>query len=194
MQFRLISAVVLFIGSYFPLALILLVQDIPTKYLDAPFCHWKSWAGCKFQVLEHPILAVSATLLTGGALAVTHLVLGRVKLRFDVEVLESKSIPNDLINYVFPYVVAFMGLSYGDPGKMLGFIVFLVALFIITYRSGQIVMNPLLIIFGWRIYEAKIEIGHGKKVRITRVLKQGRLMPGKQRAEQVQDFYFMGDP
>lgn len=194
MQFRLISAMVLFIGSYFPLALILLVQDIPKKYLDASFCHWGSSTRCSFQLLEHPVLAISAVLLTGISLFATHWGLGKVRLRFEVEVLEAKSIPNDLINYVFPYVVSFMGLSYGDGGKMLGFLVFFLVLFIITYRSGQIVMNPFLIIFGWRIYEAKMVIGHSKEVRITRVLKQGKLFPGKQRAEEVQDFYFMGNP
>lgn len=194
MQFRLAPAMILFIGSYFPLALILLVQDIPKRYLAASFCSWRSTEGCTFQVLEHPALAVSAVLLTGVFLLLTNWGFGRVKLRFDVEVLESKSIPNDLINYVFPYVVSFMGLSYEDAGKMFGFFVFLVVLFAITYRSGQIVMNPLLIVFGWKIYEAKIEVGHAEKVRIVRVLKQGKLLPGKQRAEEVQDFYFMGDP
>lgn len=194
MQFRLMSAAILFIGSYFPLALILLVQDIPKKFLNAVPCNWGNHATCTFQVLEHPFLAVGGALITGVSLLFTHWGLGKVKLRFDVEVLESKSIPNDLINYVFPYVVSFMGLNYEDTGKMLGFLVFLMALFTITYRSGQIVMNPFLIIFGWRIFEAKILVGHSKEPRITRVLKRGRLLPGKQKAEEVQDFYFMGDP
>lgn len=193
MQFRLMSAMVLFIGSYFPLALILLVQDIPKKYLDAPFCGFGS-SGCTFQIFAHPKPALISVLGTGIALLITHWGLGRVKLRFDAEVIEAKTIPNDLINYVFPYVVSFMGLSFDDSGKMWGFVVFLVVLFAITYRSGQIVMNPLLIIFGWKIYEVKMAIGQKKEVRITRVLKQGKLLPGKQRAEEVQDFYFMGDP
>jgi hypothetical protein len=193
MQFRLVSAMVLFVGSYFPLALILLVQDIPKRYLGTSFCGF--WASdCTFQVFEHPKYALSSVLVTGIALFITHLGLRGVKLRFDVEVMEAKTIPNDLINYVFPYVVSFMGLSFDDSGKMLGFVVFLIVLFVITYRSGQIVMNPLLIIFGWKIYEVKMAIGQNREVRISRVLKQGRLLPGKQRAEAVQDFYFMGDP
>jgi hypothetical protein len=193
MQFRLISAMVLFIGSYFPLALILLVQDIPKKYLGAPFCGF-GYSGCTFQIFEHPGWVLSSVLVTGFALLITHSGLRRVKLRFDVDVIEVKTIPNDLINYVFPYVVSFMGLSFDDPGKIWGFVVFLIVLLAITYRSGQIVMNPLLIIFGWKIYEVKMAIGQNREVRITRVLKQGRLLPGKQRAEAVQDFYFMGDP
>lgn len=162
MQFRLISAMVLFVGSYFPLALILLVQDVQKKFLDASFCRWASRSSCTFQILAHPAYAWSCVLVTGLALLITQWGLRKVKLRFDVEVIEAKSIPNDLINYVFPYVVSFMGLSFDDSGKMLGFAVFLVVLFVITYKSGQIVMNPFLIIFGWKIYEVKMAIGQNE--------------------------------
>jgi hypothetical protein len=193
MQFRLISAMVLFVGSYFPLALILLVQDVPKKFLDAPFCGVLSSSSCTFEILEHPRYALGCALISGVALIITQWVIRRVKLRFKAKVVEVKSIPNDLINYVFPYVVSFMGLSFEDSGKMLGFVVFLGVLFAITYRSGQIVMNPFLFIFGWKIYEAKIEVGANKEIRIVRVLKRGRLLPGEQKYEEVQDFYFMED-
>ncbi|KPB60883.1 Uncharacterized protein AC510_4794 [Pseudomonas amygdali pv. myricae] len=29
-------------------------------------------------------------------------------------------------------------------------------MFAITYKSGQIIMNPLLLIFGWNLYEANM--------------------------------------
>ncbi|MBM7131002.1 hypothetical protein [Dyella mobilis] len=194
MQFRLISAMVLFVGSYFPLALILLAQDVQKKFLDASFCRWSSYSSCSFQIFDHPVSAWSCVLVSGVALFITQWGLRLVEPHIEVTVIEAKSIPNDLINYVFPYVVAFMGLSYEDSGKMMGFVVFLVVLFVITYQSGQVVMNPFLFVFGWKIYEAKIEVGQKNETRITRVLKRGELFPGKQRAEKVQDFYFMGDP
>jgi hypothetical protein len=68
-------------------------------------------------------------------------------------VVAYKAIPNDLINYVFPYVVAFMVLDLGDTGKYYGFWLFLAWMFLVTYRSGQILMNPLLIVVGWQLYE-----------------------------------------
>ncbi|CAI9007768.1 hypothetical protein EMIT0324P_70245 [Pseudomonas chlororaphis] len=40
-------------------------------------------------------------------------------------VKDSKTVPNDLINYVFPYVVSFMGLDLASDGKFYGFLVFL---------------------------------------------------------------------
>ncbi|MBF4349385.1 hypothetical protein EAY19_25410, partial [Vibrio anguillarum] len=50
-----------------------------------------------------------------------------------------------------------MGISYDTPEKLLGFAVFLLWMFAITYKSGQIIMNPLLLMFGWKIYEATVD-------------------------------------
>ncbi|PPS36589.1 hypothetical protein B0F86_27495 [Pseudomonas syringae] len=87
-----------------------------------------------------------------------------------------------------------MGLSYGDPQKLGGFLVFWVGVFVITDRSGQIFMNPLLIVMGWKLYEAKVALGQVGAVRIVRVLKKGALLPSIQIAEEIQDVYLMGDP
>ncbi|MGR9580667.1 hypothetical protein ACU80S_19485, partial [Pandoraea sputorum] len=38
------------------------------------------------------------------------------------------------------------------------FIVFLAWMFLITYRSGQILMNPLLLATGWQLYEISADI------------------------------------
>lgn len=77
----------------------------------------------------------------------------------DLAIKEAKPAPNDLINYVFPYVVSFMGLDLGSSGKLCGFLVFLGWMFLITYRSGQILMNPLLIAAGWQLHEVTVRIG-----------------------------------
>lgn len=80
-----------------------------------------------------------------------------------------------------------MGISYEAPEKLLGFAVFLFWMFAITYKSGQIIMNPLLLMFGWKLYEAKVNInGQSRDVRI---LKKGNLIPGNYRVQTIQDFY-----
>lgn len=192
MQFRVLPAFVLFIGSYYPLALILLVQDIPKKYWEARVCNIFSQQGsCTFQILGHPKTAIVVAVFCFVAFLISMHTVSKIRCRFDVEVLDAKSVSNDLINYVFPYVVSFMGLSYSDPEKLAGFLVFLVWMFTITFKSGQIVMNPLLLLVGWRLYEATILLGQEK--RTVRVLRKGRLLPGLYKTEVVQDFYFVGD-
>ncbi|MGD3338342.1 hypothetical protein AB5N79_23630 [Xanthomonas citri pv. citri] len=173
MQFQFWSAVLLFLGSYLPLAVILMVQDIATKYWSAPLCGWKGQWNCQFQILAHPWLAWGTVAVTFGALLLMVVALRSVRLPHRVHVQEVKAIPNDLINYVLPYVVSFMGLSYADPQKLGGFLVFWVVLFLITYRSGQILMNPLLIVLGWKLYEVKVGLGQSGAIRMARVLKKG---------------------
>jgi len=84
-----------------------------------------------------------------------------------------------------------MGVSYAEPEKLLGFLVFLIWMFAVTYKSGQIIMNPLLLIFGWRLHEASITINGTH--REVRVLKRGDLRPGRQWGQTVQDFYVVRD-
>ncbi|NID05891.1 hypothetical protein HBF26_13405 [Luteibacter jiangsuensis] len=191
MQPRFLAALVIFIGSYLPLSLVLLVQDIKPAVWQTSFCRpWSHGIGsCSFSVFAHPGVALSMVGLTMFAVLFSALVMRHLRFRYSLEVLESKPVPNDLINYVFPYVVSFMGLSYGEDQKLAGFAVFLAWLFAITYRSGQIVLNPLLLLFGWQLYEAKIRTS-GQE-RTVRILRQGALHHGPVRGELVQDFYFV---
>lgn len=111
----------------------------------------------------------------------------KISFPFEARVKITKAIPNDVINYVFPYVVSFMGISYESPEKLLGFAVFLLWMFAITYKSGQIIMNPLLLMFGWKLYEAEIEINGNE--RSVRMLYKGNLTPGDYSVQTIQDFY-----
>jgi len=105
--------------------------------------------------------------------------------------MRAKAIPNEIINYTFPYVVSFMGITYDDPQKLLGFGIFLLWMFSLTYKSGQILMNPLLLVLGWRLYEATIIINNDEKD--IRVLKRGNLGPRTAQAQTIQDFYIIKD-
>lgn len=187
MQFKILSGFIIFLGSYLPLAIILAVQDIPIAWWGNPLCDLSKIDECMYNPFENPYLSVIFIVVTVISVIISNVTLNEVDLPFDGEVKSSKSIPNDIINYVFPYVVSFMGISYDTPEKMLGFVVFLLWMFAITYKSGQIVMNPLLLMFGWKLYEAKIIINGNE--RDVRVLKKGSLPPGYYKFQSIQDFY-----
>lgn len=103
---------------------------------------------------------------------------------------QCKPVPNDLINYVFPYIVSFMGVDLGSTGKVLGFGLFLLWLFLISYRSGQILMNPLLLAVGWQLYEIQADIEGNK--RSLRALSRDIVVPGqKLRSCLVQGIYVL---
>ncbi|EKY4195869.1 hypothetical protein RCQ53_003138 [Vibrio harveyi] len=187
MQFRVLSAFIIFIGSYLPLALILAVQDIPMSWWSKSICDFSDLGDCSFNPFNSPYLSIIFIVVTIVSVVVSNLSLKKISFPFNAHVENSKTIPNDIINYVFPYVVSFMGISYEAPEKLLGFAVFLFWMFAITYKSGQIIMNPLLLMFGWKLYEAKVNInGQSRDVRI---LKKGNLTPGNYRVQTIQDFY-----
>lgn len=165
MQFRLIPAVCVFLGSYFPLALILALQDVSPASWNAPVC--TSLKSCSLPTLSHPVLSIVGVAITGACLLITFKLLGALRYKYPVEVIEFKPIPSELISYSFPYIVSFMGVDYGSAGKSAGLLVFLAWLFLITYRAGQIVMNPILLIVGWSLYEVTIRInGHTRTVKL----------------------------
>jgi len=180
MQFRILTAVVIFLGSYLPLSMILLAQNYDYTAVSLPFC-WQVWRlYCNFP-LKNPTFAVSIFCVCAVCFLFTLIVLAFVKPKHEIEILEAKYIPTDLMNYTLPYVVSFMSIDYQDISKFVGLVIFLIWMFWITYKSGQILLNPLLIVFGWRLYELKYrfaadQTGHE---RISRALSKGSIDAGE---------------
>lgn len=177
MQFKLIPAVVLFLGSYFPLSVILLLQDVKEQFWQRSLCISADiLTACELPQLANPVKSISLFIISFASLLAFLLVIRKLKGEHQLEIEEAKTIPNDLINYVFPYVVSFMGLDISSSGKFYGFLLFLGLMFAITYRSGQILMNPLLLVIGWQLYEIKAKTaGH---LRVVRALSRSPVYPG----------------
>lgn len=153
MQLRFYSAFLLFLGSYFPLSIILLVQNYRMELWGNEIClPWRN--GCEIP-LQQPVVSIGFAVVCLFCLIFTLVVLRSIRPRMKVEIVEAKHVPADLMNYVLPYVVSFMGLSYDDVGKFLGFIVFILWIFVITFKSERIIMNPVLTVFKWKLYEVK---------------------------------------
>lgn len=185
MQFRLLPALLVFLGSYFPLALILSLQDITEESWNAGFC--SSFNDCVLPTMSHPVLAKLSIVVTGLCLILTIQILKRLRYKYPVTISESKSIPSELISYSFPYIVSFMGVDYDSIGKIAGLVIFMAWLFLITYRAGQTIMNPILIVLGWSLYEAKVKInGHD---RVIKLLSKGTIVPGTYYCQEVQGSY-----
>jgi hypothetical protein len=178
MQLRKTSAFALYVGSYLPLSLVLLVQDIRVSSLGLPLCRSVDIIGAKCHLpLMHPWLSLSMAAASVLCLGITILTLTVISTPRRIKVAEVKHVPADLINYVIPYIVSFMGLDYGSPTKLLGFAVFFFWIFWISYRSGQIAMNPVLIVFGWRLFELKYSYLQSSDALVGRTLCRTQVHP-----------------
>jgi len=166
MEMRFLPAMILFLGSYLPLSLILLIQDVKDSSWKAPLCRIAEVSSCYLPELVNPERALGLLGICAVSLVIFMGLMKSLSGYSSLEVVDSKSVPNDLINYVFPYVVSFMGLDLSVDGKFFGFLLFIVLMFVITYRSGQILMNPFLLIAGWQLYELNIVTeGHKRCVK-----------------------------
>ena len=186
MQFRLLTAIIVFLGSYLPLAVILFLQNVDYDALWRRFC-WPIEVGvCELPIYE---AAYSVTLLvvTLVCFGLTVFSLALVQPTQDVTVKEAEYVPNDLMNYTLPYIVSFMGVNYSEANKFVGFCVFLAWMFWITHRSGQIVLNPVLIALGWRLYNVTYNFPGSGDTHKGRALVKGNLAPGRYRQWPVQD-------
>ena len=172
MTLRILASIILFIGSYFPLSLILLVQNLKAESYCIP---WRT--GCSWE-LRQPYISLYFVAICIFCVAATLVVLSAVRTDRAIDTVETKHIPVDLMNYVLPYVVSFMGIDYGDTGKFLGFIVFLLWMFIITHSSERIIMNPVLVVFGWKLYEIKYKTPGGELIQTKVALSRQPLDPG----------------
>ena len=156
MKFRAPIASIIYVGSYLPLGLILLVQDIRFDLVEQPLCSsLVNFSKSCERPLSHPGIALGVFLGSLLCFCLLLLSLAIVKPKIEVKIQSAKHVPADLMNYTLPYVVSFMGIDYSDPGKISGFLIFLTWIFLISYRSGQVILNPLLIVFGWRLYDVE---------------------------------------
>jgi len=166
LQLRIWVAAIIFIGSYLPLAVILLAQDFDYTHVDSGFCYrfWIENTDCNLP-LKHPWISLSLVGLAAVCFVASLIILSTARPKRSVTISSAKYVPAELMNYTLPYVVSFMGVGYQDTGKFVGVLVFLVWIFWITHRSGQIILNPVLIALGWRLYEVAYEfkgddVGH----------------------------------
>jgi hypothetical protein len=181
MQLRPTTSVILYLGSYLPLSVILLVQDVRFERVGIRLCNPlipDPSSKCELP-LDHPTRAIGALIACVVAFAVALVALRLASPKRKIVIKESEHIPADLMNYTLPYVVAFMGLDYKDLSKLFGFLVFFFWIFVITYRSGQIVLNPVLAVLGWRLYDVKYVFEGGTETYSGTVLSCVTLHEGK---------------
>jgi hypothetical protein len=134
-----------------PLALILLAQDFD---YGRPLC-WRFLDTGSTCVLpfRHPAYSLGMFIICFVCFCVSLIALAVARPKIPLEITNARYIPAELMNYTLPYVVSFMSFDYQETGKFVGLTIFLGWMFWITHKSGQLILNPILIALGWRFYE-----------------------------------------
>jgi len=178
MELRLVFAAAIFLGSYLPLSIILLVQDLKVDLFSRPFCStlWQMSSKCELP-FNNPGLSIGFSLCCLACFLTTVSVIWCKQEPQSITIIESKQIPTDLINYVVPYIVSFMSLEYSQLTQVLGFALFMIWIFWLSYKTGQVVLNPILIIMGWKLYEIKYTYQNSPTERVDKALAKTEFKP-----------------
>jgi len=178
LQFRFLTSVAVFIGSYVPLAAILLVQDVNYTAVGYHVC---------WPLRDHtpkcaipPILSIFVLIVSLLCLLLTIVALERVRTKRQIVVKTHRYIPSELISYTLPYIVTLIAIGYDDMGKLVGLLLFMGWMFAIVYKSGQLILNPVLVVFGWRLYELEYTHAGGSETFAARALVKGLIKSGVQ--------------
>jgi len=149
------TALIVFFGSYLPLSVILLVLNFDRPTATSDFCLNILEDECILP-FKTPIIAIGIFILCTTCFLLSLYILSLVRTAaHPIIIKESKHVPSELMSYVLPYVVSFMTVDYQDTSKLVGILIFLFWMFWITFKSEQIIMNPMLTVFGWKLYDIK---------------------------------------
>lgn len=142
MRLRFISSLLIFLSAYSPLAVIFLIQDfdLEKNELMHPGIVW-------------PILGISviSCILIWSAV---HF------LKVSSPPVIVKSVSNqsgELINYSIPYMISFFVMDLGDLKLLLSFAFFMLIMYMLTMKTHNIFINPILAVMGYNIYEVRYE-------------------------------------
>lgn len=139
---NLLTRVVLFLSSYAPLFLILVVRDSFAS----------RWASIGLGALAAgSLLVLFVYLRIAASLAPLPITVSSVTSR-----------DGDAMGYFVSYLLPFLDVSFEDPGNAVGLGILLVVLGIVYVNSNLIHTNPILNLCGFHIFE--LESDEGKKL------------------------------
>lgn len=168
MRLRFLGVLVYFLSAYAPLSLMFVVNDVasgPTR-------------------LEHPIPLLAVLGICAACVVLTLKGTSLLKGQFTATVRSASNRSADLFNYSIPYIVSFTGLKVTDCKGGIVFGIFMLVLFLVSWRTQTVLLNPVLAIVGYQLYEVeyqeaqyvksdvaltKLHVERGKRYEIARL-------------------------
>jgi hypothetical protein len=161
MKLRIWAAIIIFISSYSPLALILLIKDLDKV----------TWT------LRNPIIAISILAIAAISVFVLSITTRVIRQGDVVTLTRVSSKSGELVNYTIPYMISFFGFDLGDWRELSAFIVFMLLMCMLTIRTQNIFINPILALQGYGLYD--VEFKEGAEIKQAIFLSRNELHSGE---------------
>lgn len=151
------AAILIFISAYAPLLLILIVKDYDPEH---------------FSLLpQHPILCVTLLIFAIGSCIGVLSSVKTIKSGLTVEVTKAANKSGEMFGYTIPYLLSFLKIDLGDWQIVTSLLIFLSMMFIISYRTQTVFVNPVMALAGYMLVDCtfKRESVETQAMVITRI-------------------------
>ena len=147
MQLHFLSALAIFVSGYAPLGLILIIKDLDEKTYFP----------------EHPVRAVIIFGVIIFCILMAISAAKNIKQGTPVKITKVSNKSGDMFTYTIPYMMSFYKFDLGDWKLLLCLFVFLGLMFILSYRTQNVFVNPVLALAGYGLYDCQFKEGEQEK-------------------------------
>jgi hypothetical protein len=142
MKLKIFSSIFIFLSAYSPLAVIFLIQDFD----------WKTKSVLHPEIM-YPILVIAIISVILIWVAVKSIKVSTPP----VKVLSVSNKSGELINYSIPYMISFFVMDLSKTKLLISFVFFMVLIYVLTLKTHNIFINPILAVIGYNIYDVKYQ-------------------------------------
>lgn len=143
MKLRFWPSLLIFISSYSPLALIVVIKDLNDVTM-IPNHLMASIVILVVALLSCFVVRVAAQKITGGV---------------GVKITKASNKSGDLFAYTIPYMISFYNFNLGDWKTLLCMSIFLILMFSLSYKTQNVFVNPILALAGYGLYDCQFKDG-----------------------------------
>lgn len=159
MKLKILPSILIFLSAYSPLSIIFLIQDFD----------WKS------KSVMHPHIIYTII-----GISLLSIVLIWVTVKFikvstpPIKVISVSNKSGELINYSIPYMISFFVMDLSKTKLLVSFSFFMLIMYILTLKTHNIFINPILAVLGYNIYDVKFD-KNGRELQAYFLIKGERL-------------------
>lgn len=167
-------SVIIFFSAYSPLALIFVIKDFNFTTSKPEHPH------VSFVILGVALLSV----------LILWIVIRTIKKGFYITIEGAGNCSSELLSYTLPYIVSFLEIDLGKPQDVLAFCFFMLLLCFLSIKTKIIFLNPVLVLFGYRLYDVKFKENNISK-RGNFLSRQELLIGSSYKIRKISDFLYI---
>lgn len=147
MRLRFISSLLVFLSSYSPLALIVVIKDLNDVTM----------------IPNHLVTAIIILTVALLSCVVVRTAAQKIQGGVPVKITKISNKSGDMFTYTIPYMISFYNFNLGDWKTLLCLSVFMALMFALSYKTQNVFVNPILALAGYGLYDCQFKDG-GKEM------------------------------